>query len=181
MKRFIPCCLAAFALAVPAAHAAEPLDAAYQRALAYWQVASPPGCSSVTLEDLTSGGEDGGEATQTVKGEPPVPCSLAVDPTLRRCEFEQVTRHEVGHLLGLGHIEDRLSTMNPESPEGLLCDEALAKTNLRIVRKWRKNLGHRPAPNARQRFLAEEREERRELRQLRRKGAQVRAADLLLK
>lgn len=183
---------ATLALLVPGKAAATDLyqpmlEHGLAQGLAYWEVSSVPGCSSISLSSAPSEANSG-EATMPTPGAAPVPCIWVVELTLRPCEFQEVVIHETGHLLGIGHIEDRLSIMNPEREEGregmemgILCELEYWTEEVNISHTWMHNLGKRHAPKARLRFHGEAMWASRHLTKVRRKVEAMRAADLALK
>jgi len=102
------------------------LEADYASALAWWGVASPPLCSSMTEELLptdplqTATDKGGARATQPSQIQP---CQIMVfeDSIQPGCWEEMEIRHEVGHLLGYSHNTDPLSIMNADWDYGYWC------------------------------------------------------------
>lgn len=143
------------------------LEADYVAALAWWGVASPPECASVTSEMLVSDPfteEDGMpsamRATEPSSGVVGFQCHLYVfEDALAEaraywnagaaCIIEMDMRHEVGHLTGHGHSQDPTSIMHTPPEPSVWCPgavEALAAKNHAIIAgqewaSWRKRRG----------------------------------------
>lgn len=119
MKRLLLLGIALFFLGTASAQARPfeaPEEAAYTEAVAWWGE-EPTLCGMVDKAvEPTSG--DWGFATQPDAPEPT--CFLRIDPEVlgwygMLCA---VMRHEVGHLLGHGHVDDPTNIMDPVlSPE----------------------------------------------------------------
>jgi len=133
MTKAIVAGLAVLSLLLPVSAAAEPAATAegdLAIAKEFWGDREPTGCSSISFTTEVHSEDAGGEATELIAGEPPVPCTIAVkevgsDPTRTRISVCVAAVHEWGHLLGEGHSPDPESVMywQPSASSVPACQE----------------------------------------------------------
>ena len=155
------CLVVSLALA-SRAQADEPfnptLEGEYAAALTFWGVSSPPLCEEVrrVVMPTDPGSAIAGDgaaaaATQPTPGVIDAWCELNVFadefPT-GACVQQEAMDHEVGHLLGYGHSEDKTNIMYPTLLPSVWCPAEASPTKASTeCRKNRRHLGKvcRPA------------------------------------
>lgn len=143
-RLYLAALIAAFVIAAlcgaTGAKAASPvqeLEADYPAALAWWGVASPPLCASVTLGvEATDPYGEGAIARATQPESAGIACRLTILEdqwaTLPTCGRTDTIRHEVGHLLGYGHSSDPDNVMYPVE------DLSKGACAVELRREWRR-------------------------------------------